>query len=308
MKYKILVIDDDEPIHYLVKSLIGKEYALYHARNAQEAIDILAESRINLILSDIHMPGLSGLQLLKSLRADKDKKNIPILIMTSLPTVEKEQKAFELGAADFIKKDLFNTDKQRIVDLIRMKLVTNVVIDELNHSLEDSKNKLVMSLMDSALLGLFNETVDVLCSELMVLLDAEFVGMWVFGDSNSKLVSQKGGFNLDSVLQNQFMKETGFKKLKDNKSPFFSNHIYEEEYSFYKQESVKANLPAEVVIPIFSINEQGLLSSELKVPETSNLFGAILIKRTGLFSRMEFDLTSKLVIQAGSILWRLYRS
>ena len=180
MDYTILVIDDDEAIHYIAKGLLGKEYKLEHAKDAQHAINILAHKKINLILSDIHMPGLSGLELLKSLRADvKVRNNIPVLIMTNLPTVDKEQNALELGASDFIKKELFNNDPLQILELIRMKLVTHVDFDQLGGGLEESKNKLVMSLMDTALLGKFEETVDVLCSELLAVLDANMVGVWL---------------------------------------------------------------------------------------------------------------------------------
>ncbi len=307
MKYKILVIDDDEPIHYLIKNLLGKEYVLHHARDSQEAIDQLSKHEINLILSDIHMPGLSGLQLLESIKSDKDKRKIPVLIMTSLPTVEKERLALDLGASDFIKKDLLTSDKNKILELVRMKLVTNVVIDELSLNLEESKNKLVMSLMDSALLGLFNDTVDVLCSELRALLGAEFVGMWVLGDESSKLVTKKGSLDFGSDKL-EISGEAGLKKLKSVKESYFTNHSFSEDDSFFKDVSSDAKLAAEVVIPIFSVTEQGMLQSELKVPDDSKLFGVIIIKRSGLFSRMEFELTSKLVTQAGTILWRLYRS
>lgn len=307
MKYRILVIDDDEPIHFLVKNLLGKEYSLVHARNAQEAIDILSETNINLILSDIHMPGLTGLQLLESLKKDKDKKSIPVLIMTSLPTIEKEKLALNLGASDFIKKDLFTSDQAKIIELIRMKLVTNVVFDDLTFNLEESKNRLVMSLMDSALLGLFNETVDVLCSEILALLDADFVGMWVLGEASSQIIAQKGEFDLRNSKR-EMVVESGFEKIVSTRQPFLSNHVYSEEASFFPDISKRRNLSSEVAIPIFSITEQGLLSSELKVPDESKLFGIILIKRSVLFSRLEFELTSKLVMQAGTILWRLYRT
>ena len=307
MKYRILLIDDDEPIHYLVKNILGKEFHLYHARNAQEAIDLLTNTTINLILSDIHMPGLSGLQLLESLKLDKEKKNIPILIMTSLPTIEKEKKAYQLGASDFIKKELFTSDKEKILELIRMKLVTNVVMDELNLSLEESKNKLVMSLMDSALLGLFSETVDVLCSELSALLDADSIGMWVLGGASSTIISQKGKVDFKK-LNNELIAESGFDKISTSRQPYLSNHVYSEESSFFPELSKESNLSAEVAIPIFSVTEQLLLSRELKVPEDSKLFGLMLIKRSVLFSRIEFELISKLVLQAGTILWRLYRT
>lgn len=304
----LLIIDDDEAIHILTKSLLGKQYHLKHARNGQDAIDILSEDQIDLILSDIHMPNLNGLELLESLRADKDKKHIPVLIMTSLPTVEKEKKAYDLGASDFIPKSLFNKNPQKIIEQINMKLVTNVVVDQLDASLEESKNKLVMSLMDTALLGLFKETVNTLCAELRALLFADFVGMWVIGKASSQLITFKGNAVSDTTEIRDFTSESGFEKLKETAQPFFSNHVYNEEHTFFKEIAKEKQLPAEIAIPLFSVNEQGFLVNEHKIPESSNMFGAIVIKRSGLISSTEFELSSKLVIQAGTILWRLYRS
>mgnify|MGYP003117182432 FL=1 len=106
--YTILVVDDDKASHIIVKNLIGKKYELVHVKEPQQAINILSEKRINLILCDIHMPGMTGLEFLEAIKKDIDKKDIPILLMTSLPTVEKEQKAMDLGAKDFINKELFH--------------------------------------------------------------------------------------------------------------------------------------------------------------------------------------------------------
>lgn len=308
MDYTILIIDDDEPIHYMAKSLLGNEYQLLHAKNAQEAINILSETKVNLILSDIHMPGLTGLELLQSLRVDKEKKHIPVLIMTNLPTVEKEQKALELGASDFIRKDLFNKDPIRVLEIIRMKLVTNVVFDDLGISLEDSKNKLVMGLMDTALLGLFDETVEVLNSELMALLDANFVGTWLLRKNGSTLISLKGDIvpkiSEISTLEN----EPALQHLKQTGTSYFNNHIYNDGISFFKDFAVSKDLPAEVSIPLYSVTEANLISSQMKVPEHAALFAVMIIKRKKLFSQLEFELVSKLVTQAGSILWRLYQT
>ncbi|MCR9132117.1 MAG: response regulator [bacterium] len=308
MNNTLLIIDDDEAIHILTKSLLGKRYDLKHARNGQDAIDILSSDHIDLILSDIHMPNLTGLELLESLRADKDKKHIPVLIMTSLPTVEKEKKAYDLGASDFIPKSLFNKNPNKIIEQINMKLVTNIVFDQLDASLEESKNKLVMSLMDTALLGLFNETVQTLCAELRALLFADFVGMWVLGKASSQLITFKGTAVENEKDIRDIFSEPGFEKLKKTGQPFFSNHVYSEEHTFFSTIAKEKNLPAEIVIPLYSVNEQGFLVNEYQIPETAKMFGAIVIKRSGLISSTEFELTSKLVIQAGTISYRLYRS
>lgn len=307
MQYTVLVIDDDEPIHFMAKNLLGKEFSLVHAKNAQEAIDILSNTKVNLILSDIHMPGLTGLELLESLRLDDEKKKIPVLIMTNLPTVEKERKALDLGAADFIKKELFNINKERILELVRMKLVTDIDISDLEESLADNKNKLVMSLMESALSGSFKNTVNVLCSELLAILDSNFLGFWIVKNGATELLHFYGNNEPEGDLIHTLNTENSFTHLSNTQEPYLCNHIYNDELGFFNEYSKKNKLSAEIAIPLYSLNEKSLLMNNLKVPEQSSLFGVIVIKRSVLFSTNEFLLTSRLVTQAGSILWRLFK-
>ena len=188
MNYKVLVIDDDKPIHFMVKSLLKKEFQVLNAHDVQEAIDILSETHVNLILSDIHMPGISGLEFLESIRLDEKKKKIPVLIMTNLPTVEKEQKAYDLGAADFIKKELLNNDKEKVLEIIRMKIVTDVRVDGLDEDQSKKKDRLVMKLMETAITGSFPKTVETLCEGLNEIVSTKFTGFWmVHGDQTNAL-------------------------------------------------------------------------------------------------------------------------
>ncbi len=308
MKYTVLVIDDDEPIHFMAKNLLGSEFSLVHAKNAQEAIDVLSNTQINLILSDIHMPGLTGLELLESLRLDDEKKKIPVLIMTNLPTVEKEKRALDLGAADFIKKELFTSNKEKILEMVRMKLVTDIDISDLEEGLADNKNKLVMRLMESALSGSFNDTVDVLSSELLAILDSDFLGFWIVeNNSTSKLLHFYGENKPDASIIASIDNESSFHHLKDTQDPYLCNHIYSDELGFFNDFSKDQKLSAEIAVPLFSVNEKSLLMNNLKVPEKSSLFGVIVIKRSVLFSSNEFLLISRLITQTGSILWRLFK-
>ena len=304
MKYTVLVIDDDEPIHFMTKNLLGSEFNLVNAKNAQEAIDILSNTQINLILSDIHMPGLTGLELLESLRQDSEKKRIPVLVMTNLPTVEKEKKALDLGAADFIKKELFTSNRERILELVRMKLVTDIDVTDLEEGLAENKNKLVMSLMESALGGSFKDTVDVLCSELLAILDSNFLGFWIVDGESTELTHFYGDNKPDN---SSLTSEQSFKQLRDTQEPYLCNHIYNDELGFFTEFSKEHKLSAEIAVPLFSINEKNLLMNNLKVPEKSSMFGVIVIKRSVLFSSNEFMLISRLITQTGSILWRLFK-
>ena len=108
MKYKILVIDDDKPFHIFMKSLLNKKFDSFHAHDAQEGINILSAENINLVLCDLHMPGLSGFEFLQALKKDGSKNNIPVLILTNLPTPEKKEQAQQFGAADIFDKTELN--------------------------------------------------------------------------------------------------------------------------------------------------------------------------------------------------------
>lgn len=307
MTYTILVIDDDEPIHIMAKSLLGKEFSLLHARNSQEAINILSESAVNLILSDIHMPGISGLELLESIRDDENKSKIPVLIMTNLPTIEKEQKAMDLGAADFIKKERFNFDREGILNLVRMKIVTDIQISGLENDIEQNKNKLVMKLMESAIKGSFDDTAAVFCDYLYEMVDADLMSLWVLEGEEPINIAMKGDNLPSEEAISNFSNTQSFLHLSNTKEPFLSNHIYNEELGSFIVFSVANEMPAEIGVPLFSVNEKAMLMNNLSVPEDSALFAMITIKRSKLFTTKEYELISRLITQTGSILWRLYQ-
>lgn len=307
MIYTILVIDDDEPIHIMAKNLLGKEFKLVNARDSQEAINILSETSVNLILSDIHMPGLSGLELLESIRDDKEKSKIPILIMTNLPTIEKEKKALDLGAADFIKKERFNNEKEEILELVRMKILTDVNVKGLDEDLEKSKNKLVMKLMESAIKGSFKDTANTFCQHLSEITKSDLLTFFIHeeGNPNPLIVQGEKKPSDDELLS--FKDSNSFNFLVNNKDSYLSNHIYNEEFGCFLDFSTENEMPAEIGVPLFSANEKALLMNNLNAPVESELFGSIIIKRSKLFSSKEYELISRLIKQTGAILWRLYQ-
>jgi CheY-like chemotaxis protein len=307
MSHTILVIDDDEPIHIMAKSLLGKEFQLVNARDSQEAINILSETPINLILSDIHMPGLSGLEFLESLRDDKEKSKIPVLIMTNLPTIEKEKKALDLGAADFIKKERFNNDREGVLEIVRMKILTDVKIKGLDEDLEKSKNKLVMKLMESAIKGSFKDTVEVFCNQLSEIVKSDLLSFFILKEGVPEPLIIQGDMKPDAAELDSFKNSNSFNLLNSNKESYFSNHIYNEEYGCFIDFSAKHEMPAEIGVPLFSANEKAMLMNNMSAPSEAELFGALIVKRSKLFSSKEYELISRLVKQTGAILWRLYQ-
>ena len=307
MNYKVLVIDDDEPIHFMIKNLLKNEFTVLNAHNVQQAIDILSETEINLILSDIHMPGISGLEFLESIRLDEKKKKIPVLIMTNLPTVEKEQKAYDLGAADFIKKELLNNDKERVLEIIRMKVITDVRIEGLDEGQSKKKDKLVMKLMEKAISGSFPDTVETLCEGFNDIISNKFTGFWMVQDNNTKRLYLNSQNATEPENSLGMSSEKSFNYLQETKEPYMTNHVFNGELGFFVDFSKKEELAAEIAVPLFAINERELLMNNMNVPADAPMFGVLLMKRSVLFSSTEFELVSRLIKQSGSILYRLYK-
>ena len=114
--YNILCVDD-EPINLDIVREILHNYTVYCAINAKDAFKILDKVDIDLILLDIIMPNINGLELCKQIKQDNKTSDIPILFITANEDDQTICSAFEYGGVDFIKKPLNIIDLQQRVKL-----------------------------------------------------------------------------------------------------------------------------------------------------------------------------------------------
>lgn len=307
MNETILIIDDDESMHLILKNMLEDEFSLLQARNAQEGIDILSEEPVDLILSDIHMPGLSGLEFLESLMKDAEKKRIPILIMTSMPTAEKEQKALDLGAADFIRKDLFNTDKEKVLDRIRAKILSNFDYPELSGKVDIDTKKLGKILMGESVSGDFFTCSRKFCMEILSGFELNYLSQWSVIEKSVSLLMTAGEKQPRKYGAEDLVEEPAFKNLMETKEPYLCNHISEENCGILAEFSEEEELPAEIAIPLFAVGEKEYLGNNRQIPEGSDIFGLLIFKRDKLFTTKEYEMIKKLFARGGTIFWRLYQ-
>ncbi len=101
----IIVDDSDMQLELCIAQLqqIGFE-KITGAKNGKEALDYLENNPVDLILADLNMPVMSGLELLKRVKENPKLKDIPFLVLTCESDHEIEQEALNLGALDFISK------------------------------------------------------------------------------------------------------------------------------------------------------------------------------------------------------------
>ena len=99
----ILVVDDDASIREAVEVLLREEgYKVVPATNGQETLSLFRRKKPDLVLLDVIMPGMSGLELCRSLR--HEDRSVPIIMLTARGEEEDKVLGFELGADDYIVK------------------------------------------------------------------------------------------------------------------------------------------------------------------------------------------------------------
>ncbi len=133
MKYKILVVDDNKLILALIKGIFENEcqdYAIFTAANGQEACDLAYEILPNLIVMDLEMPLMNGLEAMQELKRYEKTSNIPVIIVTATPNLRA---AFEAGAIDFIRKPI---DKTELILRVKSTLTIFQLLKEITEQTE----------------------------------------------------------------------------------------------------------------------------------------------------------------------------
>lgn len=100
---KILIIDDEEPILKMYKDALSK-HQVFTAKNGQEGLEKAEKESPDLILLDIIMPEVNGLDVLNKIKDNSNISAIPVVVLTNLPEEASKEKATQLGATDYLVK------------------------------------------------------------------------------------------------------------------------------------------------------------------------------------------------------------
>lgn len=114
----ILVVDDEQQMRDLVAEILGASYTVLQAADGEEAIGILKRRRPDLILSDVNMPRLDGLGLLRYLKQNEITRYIPFVFLAFKTDVEQEIHGYELGGDGYISKPFHPKHLQAVVQQI----------------------------------------------------------------------------------------------------------------------------------------------------------------------------------------------
>lgn len=135
----LLVVEDNEELLQLMVRLLRREYNIYTAENGKDAVTVLENEEIDLIVSDVMMPVMDGIELCKYVKGKLEISHIPVILLTAKNKEEDRAEAYEVGADAFISKP-FNLAvlHARIRNLLKYK-------ERMAH---DFKNQLVFEVKE----------------------------------------------------------------------------------------------------------------------------------------------------------------
>ncbi len=144
-KATILVVDDDAMNLRIAEKMLESQFRIECVKSGREALEFVERVIPNLILLDLHMPGMDGFQVIAALRAQEKFREIPVIFLTADNDRDTEIKGFREGALDFITKpfiaDIAISRVNRILELSRLQKDLQTEVRKQTRTAEERRQK-----------------------------------------------------------------------------------------------------------------------------------------------------------------------
>ncbi|MGZ3450506.1 MAG: ATP-binding protein [Polyangiales bacterium] len=139
---RILVVDDNPALVSLVASILENDYDLFLASNGKEALDRLASDPVDLVISDVMMPEVTGLDLVQHIRQSEKFRHIPVILLTARGGTAQRIEGLDMGADDYIGKPFDPQELEaRVRNLFALRRTTKALAEK-TAALEEALGKL----------------------------------------------------------------------------------------------------------------------------------------------------------------------
>lgn len=143
----ILVVDDDVLNLKMAKHILsGSNMRVSCLKSGEEAVEFLKKNSPDLLLLDVHMPGMNGFETISVIREDKNIADIPVIFLTADDDSNTEKKGLEAGAMDFIKKpfvpEVLLLRVRHTLDLVRLQTDLSCEVEKKTQELLEQHGKL----------------------------------------------------------------------------------------------------------------------------------------------------------------------
>ncbi|MET0392141.1 MAG: response regulator [Chitinophagaceae bacterium] len=104
MKALLLLVDDNDEILEFLEHELNEKYTILKAQDGQQALDLLKEHAVQLVISDVMMPVMDGFELCRTIKTHFELSHIPVILLTARNTLQSKIEGLELGADAYIEK------------------------------------------------------------------------------------------------------------------------------------------------------------------------------------------------------------
>jgi two-component system sensor histidine kinase/response regulator len=123
----VLIVDDDESMIRILSRLLGSDYTLLSARGGAQALELLAQESVDLVLMDVQMPGMDGFELLTRVRTAPETADLPVILISALSDNRDIARGLQLGANDYVTKPI---DATIVQARVRTQVALKRAIDD----------------------------------------------------------------------------------------------------------------------------------------------------------------------------------
>ncbi|WP_300701564.1 hybrid sensor histidine kinase/response regulator transcription factor [Bacteroides sp.] len=146
----ILIVEDNTDIRQYLSTELGQSYRILEAENGEEALNILKEQEIDLVLTDVMMPVMDGLKLCKHIKQNLYTCHIPVIMLSAKTDLKEQLEGLQVGADDYIPKPFsLAVMTTKIKNLFRTR---HRAIEHYSNSLEIEPEKVALNALDEELL------------------------------------------------------------------------------------------------------------------------------------------------------------
>ncbi len=147
---RVLIVDDDPPTRHLIEILLQREdLETTTAEDGAQALALVKQFKPHLILLDLMMPGMTGYEVVKTIKTDPETRLIPIILISALEDRASRLQGLQVGAEEFLTKPIDQLDLQiRVKNLLRLRKF-NEFLENHNQILEFKVQERTRALHDS---------------------------------------------------------------------------------------------------------------------------------------------------------------
>ena len=237
----LLVVDDNPDIRTFISKVLGKLYTVYQAENGKKGLEIAKKIMPNIVICDIVMPIMDGIEFSRTMKSQPETSHIPIIILTAKSSQESELESLELGVDEYLRKPFdFELLKLKLSNIIKRR---EHLRKRFNRKITVQPSEVVVTSMDEIFLsqaieivekhmmntdfnvemlvkemGLSRSTLYLKFKEITGLSSSEFIrnvrlkrAVQLFDQSNFsvKEIMYKTGFSTASYFSKCFKKQFG---------------------------------------------------------------------------------------------------